>query len=204
MTPPLPPPDDRHPPSTSDAYFASMYDGSPDPWGFDTSEYERRKYAVTLASLTRTRYHSAFEPGCANGAFTAMLADRCDRLTACDIMPSVVDRARARVADLALDHVTVAPGRMPDFWPTGELDLIVWSEVAYYLGKGVLDRAVAQLDRHLAPGGELVVVSYTGDTDYPQTADSVFAAVDSGDSLERVVTHRDELFRLDIWRRAES
>lgn len=36
---------------TSLDYFASMYARDPDPWGFDTTWYERRKYALTLAAL---------------------------------------------------------------------------------------------------------------------------------------------------------
>ena len=33
-----------------------LYEESADPWGFETSAYERRKYALTLAALPRERY----------------------------------------------------------------------------------------------------------------------------------------------------
>ena len=33
------------------AYFEGMYAASPDPWGFQSRWYERRKYALTLALL---------------------------------------------------------------------------------------------------------------------------------------------------------
>lgn len=56
-----------------------MYAASDDPWGFDDRWYERRKYALTLAILTRPTYTCAFEPGCANGALTELLQARCDR-----------------------------------------------------------------------------------------------------------------------------
>jgi len=58
-----------------DAYFVRMYATDPDPWGFDSSWYEQRKYALTLAALPERRYERAVEPGCANGALTALLAD---------------------------------------------------------------------------------------------------------------------------------
>ena len=37
--------------STDRSYFEQMYRDSDDPWAFETSPYEQRKYAVTVASL---------------------------------------------------------------------------------------------------------------------------------------------------------
>ena len=37
--------------STSRSYFEQMYRNHADPWGFESSLYEQRKYAVTVASL---------------------------------------------------------------------------------------------------------------------------------------------------------
>ncbi len=51
-----------------DEYFESMYASDPDPWGFDSRFYERRKYDLTMASFARPTYREAFEPGCSNGA----------------------------------------------------------------------------------------------------------------------------------------
>ena len=53
--------------STNRSYFEEMYRDSDDPWEFGTSPYEQRKYAVTVASLPRSRYRSAYEPGCSIG-----------------------------------------------------------------------------------------------------------------------------------------
>ena len=41
-------------------YFAQMYAGSPDPWGFRSRWYEQRKRAVTLAALQQPRYRRGF------------------------------------------------------------------------------------------------------------------------------------------------
>ncbi|MEP1123673.1 MAG: SAM-dependent methyltransferase [Ilumatobacter sp.] len=180
-------------------YFESMYRNRPDPWDFDTSFYERRKFDLTLASLTRPRYRSAFEPGCSNGALTIRLAERTDHLTSCDIVDSVVDRARERVRHL--DHVRVLGASFPEFWPDRESDLVVWSEIAYYLAEASLASALHRLDEHLSTDGELVVVNYTGDTNYPRTADEVDAQIESYGSFARRASLRDESFRLDVWRR---
>lgn len=181
------------------AYFESMYSGHPDPWGFDTLFYEQRKYDLTIAALPRPTYRSAFEPGCSNGALTERLAPRCERLVACDIVDETVRRASRRVQ--VLEHVDVVTAPFPEFWPATKLDLVVWSEVAYYLGAASLTRAMDGLDEHLDDGGDLVVVNYTGDTNYPQTADSVDARIERSGLVRRHTSLRCERFRLDVWRR---
>ena len=35
------------------SYFDERYAANPDPWQFETSEYEREKYAATLAAMPR-------------------------------------------------------------------------------------------------------------------------------------------------------
>lgn len=181
------------------SYFEAMYSDDPDPWGFDTHFYERRKYDLTVAALTRPSYRSAFEPGCSNGALTERLAPRCNELFACDIIDETVRRARRRVE--RFDHVHVATTSFPGSWPAGELDLVVWSEVAYYLGPDSMTDALTGLDEHLADGGELVVVNFTGPTNYPQTADGVDARIEESGIVRRHTSIRSEGFRLDVWRR---
>ena len=55
-------------------FFDEFYTEGADRWGFETRWYEKRKRAMTLASLPRERFGSAFEPGCAIGVLTAELA----------------------------------------------------------------------------------------------------------------------------------
>lgn len=181
------------------SYFESMYRHDSDPWGFDTRFYEQRKYALTVAALTRPLYRSAFEPGCANGALTELLAPRCERLTACDLVDETVDRARERLG--SCDHVEVVCDDFPAFWPEGFLDLVVWSEVAYYLGRSSLDSALQTLGERLETGGDLVVVNYTGATNYPHTADEVDDRIERSGIVRRHTGLRCEQFRLDVWRR---
>ena len=44
-------------------YFDALYSVDPDPWKFQTSEYEAQKYAATLAALSTHQYESALEIG---------------------------------------------------------------------------------------------------------------------------------------------
>jgi hypothetical protein len=41
------------------AFFKDFYKQDPDPWGFAKLEYERNKYAATLAARPAARYRCA-------------------------------------------------------------------------------------------------------------------------------------------------
>ena len=79
-------------------YFEDLYEGSPDPWGFETSTYERSKYERTLGVLGNRRFRRALEVGASIGVFTEMLAPRCDELLAVDASERAVAAARERLA----------------------------------------------------------------------------------------------------------
>jgi hypothetical protein len=185
------------------AYFRAMYADGEDPWGFDRRWYERRKYALTMAALPRERYRRAFEPGCANGALTELLARRCDEVIAAELLDDVARRAHARHA--GSPHVSVHCAPFPHWWPDGTIDLLVLSEIAYYLtaeGRRVAEAAVR---RSLEPGADVVAVHYTGPTDYPMPGTAVAHWLDGVDGLNRVVTHVDASideagFELGVWR----
>jgi SAM-dependent methyltransferase len=150
-------------------YFAGIYASDPDPWRFTTSAYERDKYAATLAALSRPRYRAAFEPACSIGVFTRALAARCDRLLAADPVPAAVDAARARCTDRP--QVEIRQGAVPADWPEGRFDLIVLSEFLYFLAQPDLAELVRRVGTAVEPGGDIVLVHWLGETDYPQSGD---------------------------------
>lgn len=186
-------------PDTGIDYFESMYSSDPDPWGFDSRWYERRKFSLTLAALIEPRYRRAFEPGCANGTLTELLASRCDELLACDFVESTVANAVARVRDLS--HVRVVCGQFPSYWPTGTGDLVVMSELAYYLDDASAALAITGLERWLQPCGDVVSVHYTGVTNYPRSGRSISRWLDGVGFLERRTLLDDQDFQLGVWRR---
>lgn len=180
-------------------YFDAMYASSDDPWGFDRTWYEQRKYDITVAALPRHRYDLAFEPGCANGALTERLVARCDRVVATDFHRGAIERARARLDKF--ESVSVRCERFPTWWPTGRSDLLVLSEIVYYLtspGRAVLADA---LRTELAPGADVIAVHYTERTNYPMAGVEVAAWLDALPQLHRIVSHDDERFQLGVWRR---
>ena len=64
--------------------FDRLYASNPDPWGFETSEYEQAKYADTLAQLDGRHFRSGLELGCSIGVLSRLLGPRCDRLLGLD------------------------------------------------------------------------------------------------------------------------
>jgi trans-aconitate methyltransferase len=140
------------------ADFESRYRADPDPWGYETSEYERDKYAATLAACGDGPFSDALELGASIGVFSELLAPRCERLTTIDAAPTAVAAARRRLAGAR--HVRVIEGRIPDAIPARRFDLVVASEILYYLSAGELDATLARLESCMAPGARLVAVHW--------------------------------------------
>lgn len=126
-----------------------------DPWQVDDSPYERRKRALTLASLPRERYGRVLEVGCSVGALAVDLAGRCEQLLALDDSPAAIEQARRRTAPL--DHVDVRRARVPDDWPEGRFDLVSISEVGYFLSPRELDAVVTRAVDALTDDGHLLL-----------------------------------------------
>ncbi|WP_313697399.1 class I SAM-dependent methyltransferase [Achromobacter sp.] len=186
-------------------HFERLYQADPDPWRVASAWYERRKRGLLLAALGREQYRHAFEPGCGTGELTRCLALRCAQVCAVDAAPVAAERCRARVAGEGMDHVQVLSLDLPRQWPetpAGGFDLIVLSEVAYYLDGVALCRFLSAVDASLAQDGEIVACHWRPDfDDRLQNTDALHAAIGALPGLSRRVHHVEDEFRLDVWRR---
>ncbi len=152
--------------------FERLYAGSADPWGFETSAYERAKYADTLAALDGRRYRSGLELGCSIGVMTQALAARCDALLAIDISATALAHARTRCA--ALPGVRFVQATLPDELPAldgNSCDLLVLSELLYFLSPDDIDRLMGGVLAASAPDAVILLVNWTGTTNTPCTGD---------------------------------
>lgn len=178
------------------SYFADQYSRSPDPWGYQTEWFEQRKYELTAAALPRLRYRRGFEPGCSIGVLSELLAGRCDELLSVDIIPAAVDQARERLAGRPAAQVRLM--HVPFEWPYGKFDLVVISELAYYLSDldlaQLIDRSVSSLD----PDGHLVLVHHRVDASVPQSAESVHQAFRDRPELVVLAEHEEPQFVLHV------
>lgn len=192
----------RHETSLGPTYFETMFQGTDDPWGLESSAYEQAKYAHTIEALGGRKYSNAFEIGCAKGVLTHRLARLCDRLLAIDVSTTALRAARARCGDFG--QVAFANMVFPEQAPEGAFDLVVLSEVAYYWDDADIRRAGAWLRSHLAAGGDLILVHWTGETDYPQSGDGAVETLQAGlgGEMEIISAERRPEYRLDLWRRS--
>ncbi|MCV7351202.1 methyltransferase domain-containing protein [Mycobacterium parmense] len=171
-----------------------MYAGAEDPWQLATRWYEQRKYALTMAMLPHPRYRHAFEPGCSIGTLTAQLARRCDHVTAVDVAASALRTADARLREAGCrDRVTLKRASMDQAWPAGPYDLLVLSEVAYYLRGDALAAVLREECPRLRPGAVVVAAHWRHDVaDYPLTGDSAHAVIAQTPGLTPLACYRDD------------
>lgn len=179
-------------------YFEDLYSGSRDPWGFETSEYERRKYERTLEVLKGRRYRRALEVGASIGVFTEKLAPLCDELLGVDVSEKAIAVARERLA--AYPHVRIELRELPEEMPDGRFDLIVASEVLYYLPRGVMLETLRRFENSLAPGGRLLAVHWREETrTYPLQGDEVHELLVRNTRLRIAETIVEPEYRLDLF-----
>jgi len=182
------------------AYFDSLYAKSADPWSLSSRWYERRKYDVTLASLPKPRFRNGFEPGCSVGVLSQGLAARCDQLLATDVSAVAVATTRERLRDCP--NVTVEQSSVPTQWPKGEFDLIVLSEIGYYLVRSDLEVLVDRTVASLSADGVVAAVHWRHPVaDYPLTGDTVHEIIGTRVGLQSLVSHVEPDFRLDVFAR---
>ena len=161
-----------------------------DPWGVESRWYERRKRDLVLAVLPRMRFEHALELGCSTGALAASLADRADRVLAVDSSPAALAAARRRFADDP--RVTVAGLDVPGEWPEGSFDLVVVSEIGYFLSPRAIERLVDRVAGSLSPDGVVVLCHWRHHVEgWPLDADTVHAAFERGPGPGVAASYRD-------------
>ena len=180
-------------------YFDRLYAANPDPWNFNGSDYERRKYDATIAALQGRRFTAGFEVGCSIGVLTARLAAQCGHLLAIDVASAALAQAEQRCA--ALRNVRFECRRVPEEWPDGRFDLIVLSEVLYFFTPADIAGLAAQACAAIAPGGIVLLVNYTGETPEPCTGVAAAARfIAAAPDLSPAARQQGEQFQIDVLR----
>lgn len=198
---------------TGDDRWEAIF-SSEDPWNYHCP-YESLKYQRTLDLLPAEPIGRALELACAEGLFSVQLAGRVGHLTAADISPTALVRAAERlerhgVGNVALQELDFFNRDIGAGW-----DLIVSSEVLYYMDgpeavAAYADRVCAALN----PRGRFLHAHAYEVTDSPgrtgfdwgdgfaaATISAAFAG-QPGLKLERAV--ETELYRIELYRKADE
>jgi len=195
---------DRH-------HFEVLFAAGPDPWGYETP-YEQLKYRQTLSLLPAGRIGRALELACAEGRFTRLLAPRVEQLIAADFSRVALQRAAAACPadNVRFELLDLVRDDLP-----GGCDLIVCSEVLYFLENQATLRAVGEkLAAALAPGGHLLLAHANLQVDDPDLPgfdwDLPYGARVIGETLAHVSTLRllrelrTEAYRIQLFQRPAS
>ena len=183
--------------------FEDLYLRSADPWEFEDSFYEHRKRALSLAMLPRPHFRSVFEPGCSIGVLTRELAARADAVTATDISERALELARRRLA--GAPHVTLTQGAVPQDWPEGRFDLVVVSEIGYFLQHSDLRELAARTEASLTDDGVLLLCHWRHPNEgWELTGDQVHEAFRAREGLRVLAEHSEADFRIDVLTRTTA
>ncbi len=182
------------------ARFDRLYARDIDPWGFRTSGYEQEKYHATLAALPRSRYGVGVEAGCSIGELTRLLSSRCDYLVGIDVSSLGPDEALRRNADRP--NIRFRRGELPGAWPDMPVDLVVLSEVLYFLSPLEIDALAGRLSQTWCDGGDCVLFNYLVPTaeslQGAEAADLFIEALKRRTSVQHPTGTTRGQYRLDV------
>lgn len=184
---------------------------SENPWHYHR-EYEQAKYERTMALLPDRPIGRALELACAEGHFTERLARRVGHLTASDISSTALARCRQRCEEQGLDNLDYLE---LDFFnqPFGTgWDLIVSSEVLYYMGSPEkLSRYAERVVEALADGGLFLHAHAYQVSDTPEhsgfdwgdefAAGTISRAFGANPDLRLESAVEAELYRIELYRK---
>lgn len=192
---------DDHDARATPAYFEQLYGASDDPYALRTRWYEERKRNLLLAALPQRQFARAFEPGCGIGELSIALSRRCDELLCGDRSQRAVDIVTERTRPLR--NVRVERQDLPEDWPhdAGRFDLIVLSEVGYFLDAAAMRNVARCCDLSLEAGGTLVACDWRPDFKERVLPTDEVHGILSGLGLTRITRHEEDDFLLQLWSR---
>lgn len=178
-------------------HFRRLYESSADPWDMAGSRYEAAKYQQTLGMLEGRHFAAGLEVGCSIGVLTSLLAARCETLLAVDIVEAPLRLARVRCADLP--QVRFARMQAPQEWPDQVFDLVVLSEILYFLSADDIAYCASRVADGTSPSAIVLLVNWLGQSDDPNTgneaADQFIGALAGLFRVDRA--ERSQQYRID-------
>lgn len=151
--------------------------------------------------LPHARYRHAFEPGCSIGVLTEQLVGRCDHITATDVAEVALAATHQRLLRARCrERVTLLRGSLDAPWPSAGYDLVVLSEVCYYLDPAALREVLDREVPRLAPGATVLAAHWRHPVaDYPMTGDHANDVIGATGGLYHLGGYRDTDVVIDVF-----
>ncbi|QNJ93970.1 methyltransferase domain-containing protein [Mycolicibacterium fluoranthenivorans] len=181
----------------ADPFDAMLTEGATDdPWHLDHSPYERRRLELVLACLGRPRYARVIEIGCATGQLSVRLAERADLVIAVDASAKALEVARRN----RTPNIRWVQGTVPQDFPAAEADVVILSEIGYFLDGPELLATVRAARRAVRPTGEIVVANWQRPTErIPLDGPAVQAQVAEIIDLPLRARYQDADLVIEVW-----
>lgn len=190
--------------STDAAYFERFHQDNADPWGLDNKWYEKRKREVLMATLPRERARRVLEIGCSTGAITARLRERADHVLAVDVSETALAKAADRLG--GDPGVELRRTHLPAEYPDGQFDLVVLSEVGYYMSQSDFSQTLDRMVDSVSDGDVFVSCHYRRQHEgLPLSGESVHAQIAGRPELMQIARHVEPSFLIEVFfRRARG
>ena len=192
------------PAPTQPDFFDSFYD-SGDPFGFDVNPEEQLMFKKTLDVCGEGVFGRVLEIGCAVGSFTEMIAPRAIEVLAIDVSPAAIEQATRRLRGHS--NVRLETRTLPGGFPDGPFDLVIASDVLYYLPVDAVLTCLGQIEAALASGGSLVAVHFVTRMGTMLDGDEVHDILTEHTTMSRTLGERTEFgpgrpYRIDRYQKA--
>ncbi|MEH6487944.1 class I SAM-dependent methyltransferase [Hyphomonas oceanitis] len=138
--------------------FERRFQSDPDPWQTFSSVYELKKRQYLGHAIGNRTYGRCLEVAAGNGSNTCLIAGKALRLVATEGTPTGVRLMESLTGHL--ENTSVRQQDLAEPMPCRRYDLIVVSEVLYYLTAPVLRNVARGIDRTLVPNGRLILAHH--------------------------------------------
>ena len=162
--------------------FDWLYRLDRDPFGVEHTSYERCKREALLGFVAKRHHIVALDLGCGTGIQTKRLAPFCDHILGVDFSHKAISLAKLHCKDEAKITFTIEDIRAfcakNKHSPSPKYDLLVCSEVLYYLDPMGLDSVIENLKEMSRSNTWLVLVGRADDQYVLPKFDSKFSLID--------------------------
>lgn len=128
----------------------------------EASEYEQHKLNRLIEIICQQNYKNVLDVGCGIGILAEKISPCCQRIIGIDFSPKAISLARNRCGKL--ENVSFLERDIRTFDFQDDYDLIIFSEVLYYLEDKFIERIINRLKKNLSDSARIIIVDRAEDS----------------------------------------